>query len=138
MNEIKETKPKGHLKKRPAKVKLKHNPTTAREDLFKKYKTVTDWGIYGIDDFTMEIVNHLWNNPEITFHATDINEDRLSYANRTFGARSFSMYRWNVYSHQGFVEEPVVEIIVCSKELYPVIKKLPNPYNVKLILLEEI
>jgi len=120
------------------KVKLKHNPKTAFEDLQKKYKEVTDWGIYGIDDFTMELVNKLWNNPEITFHATDLNEDRLSYANRIFGQRSFSMYRWNIYSHQGFVEEPVVDVIVCSKLVWSEVKKLHNPYNVDLLLLEEI
>ena len=138
MNETTDKKTKGRPKKTPSKIKLKHNPTTAREDLLKKYKDVTDWGIYGIDDFTMEIVDHLWNNPEITFHATDTNEDRLSYSNRIFGQRSFSMYRWNIYSHQGFIEEPCVDIIICSNELYPVAKSLPNPDNVKLILLEKI
>jgi len=142
MNEkVKETPKKRGRKpgsKMTSKVRLKHNPKTAKEDLFKKYKDVQDWGIYGIDDFTLEIVNSLWTNPEITFHATDTNQDRLSYANRMFGSRSFSMYRWNIYSHQGFIEHPVVDIIVCSKELYPVAKSLPNPYNVNLILLEEI
>jgi len=131
-------KPRGRPKGSSQKVKLKHNPKTAREDLFKKYKEVTDWGIFGIDDFTIGVVDHLWNNPEITFHATDLNEDRLAYANKIFGQRSFSMYRWNIYSHQGLVEEPVVDVIVCSKLVWSEVKKLPNPYNTNLILLEEI
>ena len=135
VEETPKKKPKGRP---PKKVKLRHNPATAREDLLKKYKEVADWGVYGIDDFTMELVNHLWNDPEITFHATDTNEDRLSYANRVFGQRSFSMYRWYTYSHQGFIEEPIVDVIICSKALYPVAKSMPNPYNVKLLLLEEI
>jgi hypothetical protein len=137
--ETTKTKTKGKPRGRAAaKVKLKHNPKTSREDLLKKYKEVTDWGIYGIDDFTMEIVKHLWENPEITFHATDINQDRLAYANRDFSNRSFSAYRWHIYSHQGFIEHPVVDVIVVSKQLWETAKALPNPYNVDLVLLEEI
>jgi hypothetical protein len=131
-------KTKGRPRGRATKVKLKHNPKTAFEDLLKKYKEVTDWGIFGIDDFTMEVINRLWNNPEITFHVTDLNEDRLSYANRIYGQRSFSMYRWNIYSHQGFIETPCVEVMLCSKLVWEEISKLPNPYDVDLILLEEI
>jgi hypothetical protein len=122
----------------PSKVKLKHNPKTAKEDFFKKYKDVTDFGIYGVDDFTKEIIEHLWNNPEITFYVTDENNSRLANMNRYFGQRSFSMYRWNVFPPSGFIEEPPVDIILVAKDNYESVLKRPNPYGVKLLLLEEI
>jgi len=122
----------------PSKVKLKHNPKTAKEDFFKIYKDVTDFGIYGVDDFTKEIIEHLWNNPEITFYVTDENNSRFANMNRYFGQRSFSMYRWNVFPPSGFIEEPPVDIILVAKDNYESVLKRPNPYGVKLLLLEEI
>lgn len=128
-------KPRG----RPStKIKLKHNPKSARQDFLKAYKDATDIGIYGVDDFAYEIINHLWTNPEISFHVTDSNPSRLSNANRYFGQRSFSMYRWEVYPETGFVEEPMCEVILASKDCYEAVMKRPNPYNVEIILLEEI
>ena len=124
--------------KRVTKIKLKPQPKGTRQDLLKKYKSVTNWGIYGLDHFTIEVINHLWKNPEITFHVTDTVESRLDNANRTFGQRSFSVYRWEVYPPSGFIEEPVVDIILCSKELYEEATSRPNPYGVKLLLLEDI
>lgn len=138
MSEIKNKKPRGRPKNTSSKIKLKHNPTTAREDLFKKYKEVTEWGIYGLDDFTKEIIEHLWLNPEINFYVTDENNSRLTNMNRHFGQRSFSMYRFNVMATSGFIEHPPVEIILVSKDMYEAVKKRPNPYHVKLILLENI
>jgi len=124
--------------KRVTKIKLKPQPKNTRQDILKKYKSVTDWGIYGIDDFTLEVINHLWKNPEITFHVSDTKESRLDNANRIFGQRSFSMYRWEVYPPSGFIEECPTDIILCSKELYPEACSRPNPYNVKIILLEDV
>jgi len=134
-----EETPKKKPRGRPAtKVKLKHNPKTAKEDFLKKYKDLHAIGIYGVDEFTKEIINTLWNNPEMSFAVTDDNASRLDNANRHFGQRSFSMYRWDVYPTPGFIEEPVVDVILVSKDCYEAVKKRPNPYNVKLILLEEI
>jgi len=121
-----------------SKIKLLHTPKTAKEDILKKYKNTTEWGIYGIDRFTLGFIDLLWKNPEISFYVTDTNESRLDNANRTFGQRSFSMYRWNVYPTSGFIEEPPVGVILCSKELYYEALKRPNPYGVKLVLLEEV
>jgi len=120
------------------KVKLKHNPKTSREDFLKKFKGETEIGIYGIDEYTKEIVEHLWNNPEISFLVTDNNQSRLDNANRYFGQRSFSMYRWEAVPPSNFIETPQVGIILVSKDCYDHVKTRPNPYNVKLILLEEI
>lgn len=121
-----------------SKIKLNHNPKSAKEDVLKRYRNVTDWGIYGLDRFTLGFIDLLWKNPEITFHVTDTNPSRLDNANRVIGQRSFSMYRWNVYPTSGFIEAPLVEVILCSKELYKEACSRPNPYRVKLVLLEEV
>jgi len=120
------------------KIKLKHNPKSAKEDFLKKYKGIQSIGIYGVDNFTSEIINALWNNPEVSFHVTDNNVSRLSNATKDFGRRSFSMYRWETYPESGFIESPVVDIILVSKDCYDEVIKRPNPYNVELIKLEEI
>jgi hypothetical protein len=120
------------------KIKLKHNPKTAREDFLKKYKDEIDIGFYGMDEYAYEIINHLWENPEKCFYATDSNKSRLDNANRYYGQRSFSMYRWNICSESGFIETPQVDVILVSKDCLDNVKDRPNPYNVKLIVLEEI
>ena len=132
-------KPTGKPRGRPStKVKLKHNPKSARQDFLKKFKDLDSIGVYGVDKFTTEIINYLWENPEISFHVTDSNRSRLDNSNRAFGQRSFSMYRWNVYPESGFIEQPLVEAIIVSKDCWEEVNKRPNPYDVKLLLLEEI
>jgi len=135
---VKEVTTKKKRGRPSTKVKLKNNPKTSRELFFKKYKDVTEFGIYGVDDFTKEIIEHLWNNPEVTFYVTDENNSRLTNMNRYFGQRSFSMYRWNVYPTSNFIEHPPVDTVLVSKDCYESVIKRPNPYNVNLILLEEI
>jgi len=120
------------------KIKLKHNPKTAREDFLKRYKDTTDIGFYGMDKYAYEIINHLWENPEKCFFVTDSNRSRLDNANRYYGQRSFSMYRWNLCSEPGFIEEPFVDVILVSKDCFNNVKNRPNPYNVEIIVLEEI
>jgi len=139
--EHKKPGPKPGTKRIPkdgSKIKLKHTPKTAKEDVLKRYKNVTEWGIYGIDKFTLGFIDMLWKNPEITFHVTDTNASRLDNLNRTIAQRSFSMYRWEVYPPSGFIEAPVVDVILCSRELYEEAKQRPNPYGVSLVLLEEV
>ena len=141
MNEETQTPKKRGRKpgtKMTPKVRLKHNPKTAREDFLKKYKDVTSFGIYGIDKYTEEIIEHLWTNPEVSFLVTDPNQSVLANTNRKFGQRSFSMYRWEVVKTSGFIEQPKVEVIIVSSKYYDELKKRPNPYNVELIVLEEI
>lgn len=128
-------KPRGRA---ATKIKLKHNPKSAREDFLKKYKGVTDFGIYGIDNFTKEIIDHLWKNPEVSFLVTDPNQSALDNANREYGQRSFSMYRWEAIPPSGFIEEPQVEVIIVASKYIDEVKKRPNPYNVDLIVLEDI
>jgi len=120
------------------KVKLKHNPKTAREDFLKNYKSVTEFGIYGVDEFTKELINHLWQNPEISFLVTDPNDSVLANANREFSQRSFSMYRWRVVKTSGFIEEPQVDVIIVSKKYIDEVRKRPNPYKVELVVMEDV
>jgi len=125
-------------KTRVKKVKLKHNPQTAAQDFQKKYPNIEVCAIYGIDEFTEYLIHHLWEQPDIVFACTDINPNRLSYINRKIGQRSFSMYRWHIYSHQGFIEEPHSEVIVVAKDLILDVKNLPNPYDAELVVLEDL
>jgi len=126
-------KPRGRP---PTKIKLKHNPKSARQDFLKKFKDIDSIGIYGLDNFTIEIINHLWENPEISFHVTDSNRSRLDNSNRLFGQRSFSMYRWNVYPESGFIEQPIVDVILVAKDCWEKVSERPNPYSVNLLMLE--
>jgi len=123
---------------RPAKIKLKHNPKTSADDYYKKYGELGVCAIYGVDEFTEHLIDYLWKHPDMSIICTDPNESRLANINRKIGQRSFSMYRWETHHHVGFVEEPLVEVMVVSKDHIDDVKKLPNPYNVKFIVLEEV
>ena len=120
------------------KIRLKHNPKTAREDYYKKYGHLGICLIYGIDEFTESLIDFLWEHPEMEFLVTDPNESKLSNINRKYTQRSFSMYRWNIQRHNSFIAKPMSNVIVVAKDLYDEVKKLDNPENVKLIVLEEI
>jgi hypothetical protein len=120
------------------KIRLKHNPKTAREDYYKKYGSLGLCVIYGIDEFTESLIDFLWEHPEMEFLVTDPNESKLSNINRKYSQRSFSMYRWDIRGHVDFIAKPMSSVIVVAKDLYDEVKKLPNPENVKLIVLEEI
>jgi len=47
------------------------------------------------------------------------------------------MYRWHTYSESDFIEHPCVDTIVVSKDAKDMVMKRSNPYNIKLIVLEE-
>ena len=130
-------RPKGTKDSR--KVKLKASPTTAKEDYYKKYGELGTVAIYGADDFTEALVDYLWTKPDITsFVMTDPIESKLTRVNRNIGNRAYSMYRWEIVHHQGFIEDGYFPVVVVAKEYYDTVKKLPNPYNVKLVVLEEL
>jgi len=120
------------------KLRLKHNPKTAREDYYKKYRDLELCLVYGIDEFTVELIEYMWKHPEKKIIVTDPNEDKLSNLNRIYSGRSFSMYRWEIHPVSKFVEEPLGQVMVVSKLHIDTVKKLPNPYGVKFIVLEDI
>jgi|SRR5210317_622790 len=124
----------GRPTKRSTRISIKPTPLSIVEELIKT--GITDFGVYGIDEVVDSVVSDLWNNPEISFLVADENSSRLDNANRKYGQRSFSMYRWQAISTSNFIEHPQVDIILVSKDCWESVKKRSNPYGVKLIMLE--
>lgn len=117
----------------------KLGPVMSAEKLFKRlsrdYECI---GIYGIDDYTKAMVDVIWKDPSKTIVATDPKQARLDNLNRVISQRSFSMYRWEAYPTSGFIEEPVCEVIVVSKDCANELKSRPNPYGVIIIVMEDV
>lgn len=120
------------------KIKLKPRPMRSAEDYYKRYGYLGVCSIYGLDEFTENLIEYLWNHPEMMLVCTDPNESRLSNKNREMGQRSFSMYRWMIRSYKGFIQNPMSDVIVVSNNHIADVKKMDNPHNVKFIVLEEI
>lgn len=116
----------------------KLGPKRAAEFLYKELEYVTSIGIYGIDDYTKAMIDELWKDPEKTIAATDTNPARLDNINRVISQRSFSMYRWEAYPSSGFIEEPVCEVIIVSKDCAKELKSRPNPYDTPIIVMEDV
>lgn len=127
-------RPKGS-KDKVKKIKLKPSPKTAYEDYKKKYGDNHFTAIYGFDDFTETLVRYLWSDPNQEFIATDPVEQKLANFNRSIGSLSYSIYRWDIRSPIGFIEEGMFPIVVVAEEYWDTVKKLPNPHNVKLVCL---
>jgi hypothetical protein len=120
------------------KVKLKSSPRYAVEDYNKKYKNESVCCVYGIDEFTLLLLESLWLNPEILFYVTDPNPTILANVNRNFSQRSMSMYRWHVSSCSDFISKPPNNLMIVSSKHIDQVKKLHNPENVEFIVLEEL
>jgi hypothetical protein len=121
--------------KRVKKIKLKPRPETAKQDYKKKYGDLGFTAIYGFDNFTEELVKYLWKNPTHEFIATDPIEQKLSNFNRSIGSLPWSIYRWEVVHHVGFIEEGQFPVVVVAEDYWDSVSKLPNPHGVKLICL---
>jgi len=126
-------RPKGSSDKR--KIKLKPNPKTAKEDFAKKYAELTLIAIYGYDEFTLELVKHLWGRPYVEFVFCDPIPSRGAHMTREIGNLSFSMYRYDVMGHVGFIEEGYFPVVVVSDDCWEEVNKLPNPHEVELVSL---
>jgi hypothetical protein len=140
MTEEAEKKPRGRgrpkgSKDAPKKIKLKPSPKTAKEDYKKKYGELEFTAIYGFDEFTEELVRYLWSDPNHEFIATDPVEQKLANFNRSIGNLPYSMYRWDVVHHVGFIEEGMFPVVVVAEEYWEQVNKLPNPHEVELICL---
>jgi hypothetical protein len=140
MTEEAEKKPRGRgrpkgSKDAPKKIKLKPSPKTAKEDYKKKYGEYEFTAIYGFDNFTEELVRYLWSDPNHEFIATDPVEQKLANFNRSIGSLPYSMYRWDITSHVGFIEEGMFPVVVVAEEYWEQANKLPNEHDVELICL---
>ena len=127
-------RPKGSTDK-VKKVKLKPRPETAKEDYKKKHGKMGFTAIYGFDNFTEELVRYLWKDPTHEFIATDPVEQKLANFNRSIGSLPWSLYRWEICHHVGFVEEGLFPLVVVAEEYWDEVMKLPNPHNVELLCL---
>ena len=127
-------RPKGS-KDTPRKVKLKPSPKSAKEDYKKKYGEYGFTAIYGFDEFTEELVKFLWSDPNHEFVATDPVEQKLANFNRTIGNLPWSLYRWDVVHHVGFIEAGEFPVVVVAEEYWEAVNNLPNPHEVELICL---
>jgi hypothetical protein len=139
-----EAKPKsGNKRGRPPgpsskKVRLRPDSKTSKERYYKMYGELGVCCVYGIDEYTDDLIEYLWNKPDVSFVVTDPIEATLALATKKYGGRSFSMYRWDAVHHQGFIEEAQGLVVVVAKRYYEDVKVLPNPDNVKLVVLEEL
>jgi hypothetical protein len=133
-----EPKKRGRPKGTPHKIKLKPDLNYIIQDYNKKYKSESVCCVYGIDEFTLGLLESLWQNPEIIFYVTDPNSTILSNVNRNFAQKSMSMYRWHVSSCSDFISKPLNNLMIVSSKHIDQVKKLHNPENVEFIVLEEL
>ena len=120
----------------PKKIKLKPSPKTAKEDYAKKYGDIGLVAVYGVDDFTKELIYYLWNDPKQEFVVTDPVDQYLANLTKEIGNRPYSLYRYEAVRHVGFVESGQFPVIVVANKYWEQVKKLPNPEKVELVNLE--
>jgi len=117
------------------KIKLKPRPDTAKEYFKKDYKDLSTVAIYGVDDFTEELIKYLWKDMTKDFVITDPIEQKAANLTRVIGNLPYSMYRYEQVNHVGFVEEGYFPVVVVAEEYWEEVSKLPNPEEVELVCL---
>jgi hypothetical protein len=128
-------RPKGSSDKKPQKIKLKPRPETAKEQFKKEYRDLDLIAIYGVDDFTEELIKYLWKDMTKEFVITDPVEQRAGTLTRAIGSLPYSMYRYEQINHVGFIEEGLYPVVVVAEEYWETVSKLPNPEEVELVCL---
>ena len=128
-------RPKGSSDKKPQKIKLKPRPDTAKEYFKKEYRDLDLIAIYGVDDFTEELIKYLWKDMTKEFVITDPVEQRAGTLTRVIGSLPYSMYRYEQINHVGFIEEGLYPVVVVAEEYWETVSKLPNPEKVELVCL---
>ena len=128
-------RPKGSKDTR--KIKLKPSPKDAKQDYAKMYGDIGLVAIYGVDDYTKELLKYMWNDPTQEFVVCDPVEQYAANLTREIGALPYSMYRYDAVHHNGFIEEGLYPVVVVAKRYADDVRKLPNPHDVQIICLEE-
>ena len=130
-------RPKGSTDepKKVKKIKLKPRPETAKEDFKKKYRDLSLIAIYGVDNFTEELIRYLWKDMTKEFVVTDPIEQKSANMTRAIGALPYSMHRYEQVHHVGFIEKGFFPVVVVAEEYWDVVSKLPNPEHVELVCL---
>ena len=128
-------RPKGSTDKKPTKIKLKPRPDTAKEYFKKEYRDLDLIAVYGVDNFTEELIKYLWKDMTKEFVVTDPVEQKLANLTRNIGNLPYSMYRYDPVHHVGFIEEGYYPVVVVAEEYWEEASELPNPEGVELVCL---
>jgi len=118
-------RPKGSVDR---KIRLKATPKTAPEEYAKMLGHIGLVAVYGIDEFTMELIRYMWNDPHQEFVVTDPIDAILSKANFEMGSRAYSEHRWSCVSHVGFVETGVFPVVVAADKYHKELVKIQDNY----------
>ena len=129
-------RPKGS--KDVKKIKLKSSPKDAKQLYKQAYGDIGLVAIYGVDEYTAELVRYLWKDPSQEFVVTDPVEQRVANLTREIGSLPYSMYRYEAVHHVGFLESGMFPVVVCAKEYHEELLKRHNPHNVDIVCLEDI
>jgi len=127
-------RPKGSSDK-VNKIRLKPTPKSAKEAFKRDFKDLDLIAIYGVDDFTEELIRYLWTDMNKNFVVTDPIEQRVANLTRSIGNLPYSMYRYDQVRHTGFVEEGMFPVVIVAEEHWEEVSKLPNPNKVLLFCL---
>jgi hypothetical protein len=129
-------RPKGSTdNKKPQKIKLKPRPDTAKEYFKKDYKDLSLIAVYGVDEFTKELIEYLWKDMTKEFVVTDPIEQECANLTRAIGNLPYSLYRYEQVKHVGFIEEGFYPVVVVAEKYWEEVSKLPNPEEVELVCL---
>lgn len=128
-------RPKGSKDSR--KIPLKPSPKDAKQDYKKYYGEVGLVAIYGVDNYTEELIHYMWKDPKQEFVVCDPTEQLVANLTRKIGNLPLSLYRYEAVHHSGFIESGMYPIVVVAKKYKDMVLKLPNPYGVEIICLED-
>ena len=124
--------------KDPTKLRLKACPKTAKEKYKKWYSELGVVAIYGVDKYTVELLEYMWKDPSQEFIVCDPIEQHVANLTRKIGALPYSIYRYEATSHVGFVESGMYPLVVVSSKYIKELEKHPNPHGVTLLCLEDL
>lgn len=120
------------------KIKLKIAPEDAKKQYHRLYGEFGLVAIYGVDKFTEELIRYLWKDPNQDFVVTDPIEQKSANLTRQIGSLPYSAFRYDQVNHVGFIESGRFPVVVVAKEYKEKVLKLPNPYNVEIVCLEDL
>lgn len=120
-------------------LKIKPLPKDSSKSYYRAYGNRGICAIYGIDNFVLELIEYLWKiDNDFVVCLTDPNTDRLDNLNKLMVNRSNSLHRWNRMSLDGFLEEPVTDVIIVTPEYFEEVKSKQSKKSVfKYIVLQE-
>lgn len=117
------------------KIRLKPTPKTAKEIFKKEYRDLELIAVYGVDEFTEELIRYLWTDMSKTFFVTDPVEQRAANLTRSIGSLPYSLHRYKALPPQGWIEEGIFPVIIVAERCWEAVNKLPNPEKVELVCL---